>query len=70
MEGDDGRGPDVTSPLAFLLLVAEMHLVFASTEGEEGGRERRRGEEGGERGREEGGEGEDSLAVCWVRGGV
>ena len=42
-----------------------MHLVFASAEGEEGERERRRREEGGERGREEGGEGEDSLAVCW-----
>ena len=55
----------MTSPSAFLSLVAEMHLVFASAEGEEGERERRRREEGGERGREEGGEGEDSLAVCW-----
>ena len=55
----------MTFPLAFLSLVAEMHLVFASAEGEEGERERRRREEGGERGREEGGEGEDSLAVCW-----
>ena len=42
-----------------------MRLVFASAEGEEGERERRRREEGGERGREEGGEGEDSLADCW-----
>ena len=44
--------------------VAEMRLVFASAEGEEGERERRRREEGGERGREEGGEGEDNLADC------
>jgi hypothetical protein len=35
--------------LAFLSLVAEMHLVFASAEGEEGERERMRREEGGEK---------------------
>ena len=38
---------------------------FRKCRGRGGGREKRRREEGGERGREEGGEGEDSLAVCW-----
>ena len=38
----------MTFPLAFLSLVAEMHLVFASAEGEEG-EGRRGGERRGER---------------------